>query len=135
MLVSTNTRTTDLVTWPVKRKVFVPMEYALMCGLFNKVSDLLKVRHTLDCIAADTDFLNIYLHIYVLCINSDMLTAKWKIEFTKVLQSLCTYAPQKNQNINFAHLCTHLVENFASILNLKIVFNKLFLLKLSILKK
>ena len=106
-----------------------------MCGLFNKVSDPLKVRHTLDFIAADTDYLNIYLHIYVLCINSDMPTAKWKIEFTKVLQSLCTYAPQKNQNINFAHLCTHLVENFASILNLKIVFNKLFLLKLSILKK
>ena len=46
-----------------------------MCGLFNKVSDPLKVRHTLDFIAADTDYLNIYLHIYVLCINSDMPTA------------------------------------------------------------
>ena len=36
-----------------------------MCCLFNKVSDPLKVRHALDCIAADTNYLNIYLHIYV----------------------------------------------------------------------
>ena len=45
---------------------------------------------------------------------------------------LCT---AKKQNINSAHLCTHLVENFALFLNLKIVFNKLVFLKLSILKK
>ena len=36
-----------------------------MPGLCNKVSDPLTVRHTLDYIAADTNYLNIYLHIYV----------------------------------------------------------------------
>ena len=35
-----------------------------MCGLFNKLSDPLKVWHTLDCIAAGTNCLNIYLHMY-----------------------------------------------------------------------
>ena len=35
-----------------------------MRDLFNKVSDPLKVRPTLDCIAADTNCLNIYSHIY-----------------------------------------------------------------------
>ena len=40
------------------------MEYTER-GLFNKVSDPLKVRHTLDCIAADTNYLNkIYLFVY-----------------------------------------------------------------------
>ena len=62
----------------------------------------------------------------------NMPTAKCKIEFTKVLQSLCT---AKKQNINFVHLYLHLVETFALILNSKTVFNKLFCLKISILKK
>ena len=65
-------------------------------------------------------------------VNSDMPTAKCKIEFTKVLQSLCT--AKKKQNTNLVHLHIHLVETFALILNSKIVFNKLFCLKLSILK-
>ena len=61
-----------------------------------------------------------------------MSTAKCKIEFTKVLQSLCT---AKKQNANLVHLYLHLVETFALILSSKTVFNKLFCLKLSILKK
>ena len=36
-----------------------------MRGLFNKVSDPLKIRHTLDCTAGDINYLNIYLHIYI----------------------------------------------------------------------
>ena len=41
------------------------MDYTDMCGLFNKTSDPLKVRHTLDHIAADTSYLNIYLCMYI----------------------------------------------------------------------
>ena len=33
-----------------------------MRGFFSKVRDPLKVRHTLYCIAADTNYLNIYSH-------------------------------------------------------------------------
>ena len=36
-----------------------------MCGLCSKVLDPLKVRHTLDWIAADTNNSNIYSNIYV----------------------------------------------------------------------
>ena len=38
----------------------------MLRGLFNKVSDLLKVWHTLDCIAADTNSLNIYSHLCII---------------------------------------------------------------------
>ena len=31
----------------------------------HMVSDPLKVRHTLDCIPADANYLNMYLHIHV----------------------------------------------------------------------
>ena len=63
-----------------------------MRGLFNKLPDPLNVRYTLDCIAADTNYLSIYLHIYVQYRkqNRDMPTTKCKIKFSKVLQSLCT---------------------------------------------
>ena len=63
-----------------------------MCRLFNKVSDPLRVRRTLDFFAADTNYMNISLHIYVYYRkqNSDMSTTKCKIEFFTVLQSLCT---------------------------------------------
>ena len=52
---------TDLVTWPLKCKL---VQWST-CGLCNKISDLLKVRQTLDCVAADTNYMNIYSHIYV----------------------------------------------------------------------
>ena len=41
----------------------------------------------------------------------------------------------KNQKANLVHLYTHLKETFALIINSKIVFQKGFWLKLSILKK
>ena len=34
-----------------------------MRGLFNKVSHPLTLSQTLDCIAADTDYMNIYSHV------------------------------------------------------------------------
>ena len=36
-----------------------------MRALFNKVSHPLTLSQTLDCIAADTTYMNIYEHIYV----------------------------------------------------------------------
>ena len=52
-----------------------------MCGLFNKLSDPLNVRHTLDYIAADISYLNIYSHIdgQYMKQNRDVLTIKCKI--------------------------------------------------------
>ena len=69
-----------------------------MRGLFSKVLNPLKVRHTLDCIAAGTNYLNKYSHIYVYYKkeNRDMSTTKCKIESSKVLQSSCT-GKNKNQ--------------------------------------
>ena len=103
------------------------MEYTDAC-LFNKLSDKLKVRQTLDCIAADTNYLNIYSHIYyntgkkiVMC---QLQNAKWNFpKFCKVL------AQQKSKT-NLVQLYIRLVETVA----LKIVFKKLLWSKLSILK-
>ena len=56
---------------------------------------------------------------------------KEKSNFPKFFR---VYARQ-NQKTNLIHLHIHLVETFALILHSKIVFKKLFSLKLSILKK
>ena len=36
-----------------------------MRGLFNKMSHPLTLSQALDCIAANTNYMNIYPHIYV----------------------------------------------------------------------
>ena len=90
-----------------------------MRGLFNKVSDPLKVRRTLYCVAANNNHLNTYSHIHV----------------KQNLQSSSNFMHGKNQKTNLVHLYIHLVETFASILSSKIVFKKFFWLKLSILEK
>ena len=63
-----------------------------MRRLFNKVPDPLRLSQTLDCITANINYLNIYSHIYVQYRkqNRDMTTTKCNVEFSKVLQSLCT---------------------------------------------
>ena len=61
-----------------------------------------------------------------------MPTLNGKIKISKVMQSLCTAKPKKSNSGTFIYI--YLVETFASILNSKIVFKKLFWLKLSILK-
>ena len=57
-------------------------------------------------------YLNIYSHIYVQCIKQtrDMPTTKCKIEFFKVLQSLCS----AKSKTNLIYLYIHLVETFNS---------------------
>ena len=62
-----------------------------------------------------------------------MPTLNGKIKISKVMQSLCTAKPKKKQ-LWYIYIYIYLVETFASILNSKIVFKKLFWLKLSILK-
>ena len=51
-----------------KKNIYIYI-YIYICKLMrcscNKVSDPLKAQHTLDCIAASTNYLNIYSHIYV----------------------------------------------------------------------
>ena len=58
-----------------------------------------------------------------------MLTTKFKIEFSKVLQSLCA-----KSKTNLIHLHVHLVETIALILHSKVVFKKFVWLKLVTLK-
>ena len=100
-----------------------------MCGLCNKVSNPLNVRHTLDCIATNTDYLSIHSQVYgtQLCnkyLNRkqtrDVPATKCKIEFSKVLQSL--YTEIQNQKSNLIYLFIHLVKVFVLILHSKIVF-------------
>ena len=101
-----------------------------MRGLFSKVSDPLKVRHTLDCTAADTNYLNkMYIFMYrIKIVICQLQNAKSNFpKFCKV------HAPQKTKYKSGIFI-EHLVETFALILHSKIVFKKLFLLKLSILR-
>ena len=60
-----------------------------------------------------------------------MTTTKCNVEFSKDLQSFCTAGIQKKY---LAHLYINLVETFALILNLKIVFKYLLWVQLSILQ-
>ena len=53
----------------------------------------------------------------------------------RIFQSSSRFVHSKNQKTNLVHLYLNLVENFALILNLKIVFKYPLWLKLSILKK
>ena len=59
-----------------------------------------------------------------------MPTTKCKIEFSKVLQSLCV----KSKNKSDTFIYTFLVETIALILHSKVVFKKLVWLKLVTLK-
>ena len=102
-----------------------------MCSLFNKLPDPLKVQHKLDCINADTNYWNIYSHIYVIF---TYLIVIYPLQNTKSnFPKFCKFMHSKNKNI-YIHLYKHLVETFALILNSKIVFKKLLWLKLLILK-
>ena len=58
-----------------------------------------------------------------------MLTTKCKIEFSKVLQSLCA-----KSKTNLIHLHVHLVETIALILHSEVVFKKFVWLKLVAIK-
>ena len=60
--------------------------------------------------------------------------ANYKIQ-NRIFQSSATFIHDKKQNVNLVHLYLSLVESFALIFDSKIVFKKLFWLKLSILKK
>ena len=53
----------------------------------------------------------------------------------RIFQSSAKFVHSKNQKTNLVHLYKDLVETFAVILNLKIIFKYLLWLKLSILKK
>ena len=116
----------SIVTWALKRKLAESMECtdAWFIQQGHLVSDPLKVRHTLDCIAAD---LTVWTCIYIFTYNTGNKIVicqlkKCKIESSKVLLSLCT---AKKQNTNLAHLYIQL-ETFALILNSKIIFKNFF---------
>ena len=96
-----------------------------MRGLFSKVSDPLKVRHTIDCIAADTNYLIICLHICVYTGKKIVICQlqNAKSNFPKFFK---VYARQNIKCKSGTFIYIHLVENSALILNSKIVFKKLF---------
>ena len=82
--------------------------------------DPVKVRHTLDGIAEGTHYLNLYSHIHYNTRNKLVIRQlqNEKLNFPNFCK---TYARQ-NQKTNLIYLYIHLVETFAVILRLKIVF-------------
>ena len=95
-----------------------------MCSLCSKVLDPLKVRHTLDWIAADTNNSNIYSDIYVKYRkrNCDMPTTKCKLKFSKILQGICI-AKSKNKFDTFIYTFSRI---FVLFFHSKVVFKKHF---------
>ena len=99
--------------------------------LCNKVSDPLKVRQRLACIAEDT--ISTYIHIFMCNTGNKIIICQLqnaKSNFPK----FCKVYAWQNQKTNLIHLHIHLVESMGLILHWKVVFKKLFLLKLFILK-
>ena len=102
-----------------------------MQGLCNKVSDPLKVRQRLACIAED--IISTYIHIFICNTGNKIMICQLQNAKSNFLKFCKVYARQ-NQKTNLIHLHIHLVETIALILLSKVVFKKLFWLKLFILK-
>ena len=98
--------------------------------LCNKVSDPLKVRQRLACIAEDT--ISTYIHIFMCNTGNKIIICQLQNAKSNFPKFCKVYA--QNQKTNLIHLHIHLVETIALILLSKVVFKKLFWLKLSILK-
>ena len=101
-----------------------------MRGLCNKVSDPLKVRQRLACIAEDTIWT--YIHIFMCNTGNKIVICQLQNAKSNFPKFCKVYA--QNQKTNLIHLHIHLVETIALILLSKVVFKKLFWLKLFILK-
>ena len=98
--------------------------------LCNKVSDPLKVRQRLACIAEDT--ISTYIHIFMCNTGNKIIICQLQNAKSNFPKFCKVYA--QNQKTNLIHLHIHLVETIALILLSKVVFKKLFWLKLFILK-
>ena len=94
-----------------------------MRDLFNKVSNPLMLSKTLDCIAADTNYMNI-IHIFMYNTGSKIvITDNCKMQYQyQNFQSSAKFMHGKNQKTSLVHLHRNLVETFALILNSKIFF-------------
>ena len=92
------------------------------------VRSILKVRHTLDCIAADT--ISTYIHIFMHNTGNKIAICQLQNAKSNFPKFCKVYTRQKSKNKSGTFIYT-----FTLILNSKIVFKKLFWLKLSILKK
>ena len=102
-----------------------------MRGLCNKVSDPLKVRQRLACIAEDSIWT--YIHIFMRNSGQKFVICQQqnaKSNFSK----FCKVYARQNPKTNLIHLNIHLVETIALILFSKVVFKKLFWLKFFLLK-
>ena len=98
--------------------------------LCNKVSDPLKVRQRLACISEDT--ISTYIHIFMCNTGNKIIICQLQNAKSNFPKFCKVYA--QNQKTNLIHLHIHLVETIALILLSKVVFKKLFWLKLFILK-
>ena len=101
------------------------------CEVYAAVSDSLKIRQRLACISEDT--IRTYIHIFMCNTGKKIVICQLqnaKSNFPK----FCKVYARQNQKTNQIHLHIHLVETIALILLSKVVFKKLFWLKLFILK-
>ena len=70
-----------------------------MLGLFNKVSDPLNVRHTLDCIAADTNYLN-KIDIFMYNTGIKIMTCQLQNAKSNFPKFCKVHAPQRTKYIS-----------------------------------
>ena len=95
-----------------------------MRGSFNNLSDPLKVRHTLDCIAADTNYLNIF-YIFMYNTGNKIVICQLKNEKSNFPKFCTVYARQKAKYKSGTFIIYKFSRNFALILISEIVFKKL----------
>ena len=102
-----------------------------MGGLCNKVSDPLKVQHRLACIVGNIIWT--YIHIFMCYAGNKILICQLQNAKSN-FQNFCKIYARQLQKTNLIHLHIYLVEAIALILHSKVVFKKIFWLKLFILK-
>ena len=127
-----SSKTTDLVTWPLKHKLAESMEYTNAWFIQQGVTPV----DSFGSIRLYCCKYYLYEHISTyLCIIQETKSwyANYKIQYW-IFQSSAKFVHGKYQKTNLVHLYINLVETFALILNSKFVFKYHLWLKLSILK-
>ena len=110
------------MSWSLKRKLVDSMEY-------SEVSDPLQVSYRLAYIAEDT--IGTYIHLFM-CNTGNKIVISQLQNSKSNFPKFCKVYARQNQKTNLIHLHIHLVETITLILHSKVVFKRLFSLKLFI---
>ena len=127
MLFSSNIGTTDLVTWPSKRKLVESMEYTDACHTrwrFHKHSIVLLQILTIWT----------YIHIFMYNTENKIFLCELQNAISN-FQKFCKVFAQQKSKSKSGTFMYKFSRNLCLILNSKIVFKYLLWLKLLVLKK